>query len=102
MMLVKEYTKEFYKINNKAGHQERHNEKVARYMNGLRYDIVGSQLNFFFDRSQKSCLHPLSDYDKALSHCATRHLFHLRQLHFDFDSIFTTESVKIPFLSFGL
>jgi hypothetical protein len=35
MMSVKEYTEEFYKINIRAGHRERNDEKVARYMNGL-------------------------------------------------------------------
>jgi hypothetical protein len=39
MMTVKEYTKEFYKLNIRAGHQESDDEKVARYLNGLRYDI---------------------------------------------------------------
>jgi hypothetical protein len=39
LMLVKEYTEEFYKINIRAGHWESDDEKVARYMNGLRYDI---------------------------------------------------------------
>jgi hypothetical protein len=39
MMSVKEYTKEFYKINIREGHWESDDEKVARYMNGLRYDI---------------------------------------------------------------
>jgi hypothetical protein len=38
-MIVKEYIEEFYKINIRAGHQESDDEKVARYMNGLRYDI---------------------------------------------------------------
>jgi hypothetical protein len=38
-MTVKEYTEEFYKINIRAGHRESDDEKVARYMNGLRYDI---------------------------------------------------------------
>jgi hypothetical protein len=38
-MTVKEYTEEFYKLNIRAGHQESDDEKVARYMNGLRYDI---------------------------------------------------------------
>jgi hypothetical protein len=36
---VKEYTDEFYKINIRAGHRESDDEKVARYMNGLWYDI---------------------------------------------------------------
>jgi hypothetical protein len=38
-MTVKEYTEEFYKMNIKAGHRESDDEKVARYMNGLRYNI---------------------------------------------------------------
>jgi hypothetical protein len=39
MMSVKEYTEEFYRLNIRAGHRESDEEKVARYMNGLRYDI---------------------------------------------------------------
>jgi hypothetical protein len=39
MMKVKEYTKEFYRLNIRVGHQERDDEKVARYLNGLRYEI---------------------------------------------------------------
>jgi hypothetical protein len=39
LMSVKEYTEEFYKINIRAIHWERDDEKVSRYMNGLRYDI---------------------------------------------------------------
>jgi hypothetical protein len=39
LMSVKEYTEELYKINIKAGHWESDDEKVAKYMNGLRYDI---------------------------------------------------------------
>jgi hypothetical protein len=36
---VKEYTEEFYKLNIRAGHMENDEEKVARYINGLRYEI---------------------------------------------------------------
>jgi hypothetical protein len=39
LMSVKEYTEEFYKINIREGHRESDDEKVSRYMNGLRYDI---------------------------------------------------------------
>jgi hypothetical protein len=39
LMTVKEYTEEFYKLNIRAGHRESDDEKVARYMNGLRYNI---------------------------------------------------------------
>jgi hypothetical protein len=38
-MTVKEYTEEFYKLNIRVGQRERDKEKVARYMNGLRYEI---------------------------------------------------------------
>jgi hypothetical protein len=38
-MIVKEYTKEFYQLNIRVGHHESDDEKVARYMNGMRYDI---------------------------------------------------------------
>jgi hypothetical protein len=39
LMTVKEYTEEFYKMNIRAGHRESDDKNVARYMNGLRYDI---------------------------------------------------------------
>jgi hypothetical protein len=39
LMTVKEYTEELYKLNIRAGHRESDDEKVARYINGLRYDI---------------------------------------------------------------
>jgi len=39
LMTVKEYTEEFYRLNIRAGHRESDDEKVSRYMNGLRYDI---------------------------------------------------------------
>ena len=39
LMSVKEYTEELYRINIRVGHWESDDEKVARYMNGLRYDI---------------------------------------------------------------
>jgi hypothetical protein len=39
MMTVKEYTEEFYRLNIRAGHRVSDDEKVARYLNGMRYDI---------------------------------------------------------------
>jgi hypothetical protein len=44
LMMVKEYTKEFYKLNIRASHRESDDEKVARYMNGLRYDIQNDMI----------------------------------------------------------
>jgi hypothetical protein len=38
-MMVKEYTEEFYRLNIRSGHWESDDEKVERYLNGLRYDI---------------------------------------------------------------
>jgi hypothetical protein len=39
LMTVKEYIEELYRLNIRAGHRESDDEKVARYLNGLRYDI---------------------------------------------------------------
>jgi uncharacterized protein YjbK len=39
LMSVKEYTEEFYRLNIRAGHRESNDEKVAKYINGLRYEI---------------------------------------------------------------
>jgi hypothetical protein len=38
-LTVKEYTEEFYKLNIRAGQREKDDEKVVRYINGLRYEI---------------------------------------------------------------
>jgi hypothetical protein len=38
-MTMKEYTKEFYRLNIRAGQKERDEEKVSRYINGPRYEI---------------------------------------------------------------
>lgn len=38
-MIVKEYTKQFYKLSIRVGHVKDAVEKVGRYINGLRYDI---------------------------------------------------------------
>jgi hypothetical protein len=38
-MIVKEYIEEFYRLNIRVGHRESDDEKFARYMNDLRYEI---------------------------------------------------------------
>jgi hypothetical protein len=38
-MTMKEYTKDFYKLNIRAGHREKDDENFARYINGLRYEM---------------------------------------------------------------
>lgn len=38
-MFVKEYTKEFYRLSIRAEHAKDDIEKVAIYINGLRYEI---------------------------------------------------------------
>jgi hypothetical protein len=38
-MTFKEYTEEFYRLNIRTGQRERDEEKVARYINALRYEI---------------------------------------------------------------
>jgi hypothetical protein len=39
ILSVKEYTKEFYRLNIRARQKENEDEKTARYINGLRYEI---------------------------------------------------------------
>jgi hypothetical protein len=36
---VREYTEEFYKLNIRVGHKYNDDEKFARYINGMRYEI---------------------------------------------------------------
>jgi hypothetical protein len=38
-MTMKEYIEEFYRLNIKVGQKERDEEKIVRYINGLRYEI---------------------------------------------------------------
>ena len=38
-MTIREYIEEFYKVNIRSGHMEDTREKIARYINGLRFDI---------------------------------------------------------------
>jgi hypothetical protein len=38
-MIVKGHTEEFYKLNIRTGKREKDEEKFARYINGLRYEI---------------------------------------------------------------
>jgi hypothetical protein len=38
-MTMKEYMEEFYRLNIRTGQREKDDEKVARYINGLRYEI---------------------------------------------------------------
>jgi len=36
---MKEYTKEFYKLNIRTEHRDKDDEKIVRYIIGLRYEI---------------------------------------------------------------
>ena len=39
-LMVREYIKEFYRVNLRAGYIEDTTERIARYVNGLRLDIL--------------------------------------------------------------
>ena len=39
LLIVREYTEEFYKVNLRAGYVEELAKKASRYVNGLRMDI---------------------------------------------------------------
>jgi hypothetical protein len=47
-LTVKEYNEEFYRLNIRASHHESDDEKVARYMNGMRYDIQDEMIMVMF------------------------------------------------------
>jgi hypothetical protein len=47
ILSVKEYTKEFYRLNIRVGRKENEDEKTARYINGLRYEIQ-EEINMMF------------------------------------------------------
>jgi len=36
---MKDYTKEFYRLNNRTRQREKYDEKVFKYINGLSYEI---------------------------------------------------------------
>ena len=44
-MTVKEYTKEFFKLSIRVGQTQGDVERVARYINGIRYEIQ-DEINF--------------------------------------------------------
>ena len=52
MLIVREYTKEFYKVNLRAGYVEESAEKAARYVNGLRMDIQ-EEISMIFPRTME-------------------------------------------------
>ena len=52
MLIVREYTEEFYKVNLRAGNVEESAEKDARYFNGLRMDIQ-EEINMISPRTME-------------------------------------------------
>jgi uncharacterized protein YjbK len=65
-MTVKEYTKEFYKLNIRAGHQESDDEKVSRYINGLRYHIQ-DEMSMVTIRTVEDSYHMALNVEEKLS-----------------------------------
>lgn len=51
-MIVKDYTEEFYKLVIWSRHSEEDMEKIARYMNGLKYSLQ-DELSLVSPRSLK-------------------------------------------------
>jgi len=49
-MIVKEYTEEFYRVNLRAGYTNDTLEKTARYVNGLRMEIL-DEINILSPRN---------------------------------------------------
>jgi hypothetical protein len=67
LMTVKEYTEEFYRLNIQAGHRESDDEKVARYLNGLRYDIR-DELSMLTIRTVEDAYQMALKAEEKLSH----------------------------------
>jgi hypothetical protein len=67
LMTVKEYTEEFYRINIRAGHRESDDEKVVRYMNGLRYEIQ-DEINMETIRMMEDAYQIALKAEEKLSH----------------------------------
>jgi hypothetical protein len=67
LMTVKEYTEEFYRINIRAGHRESDDEKVVRYMNGLRYEIQ-DEINMATIRMMEDAYQIALKDEEKLSH----------------------------------
>jgi hypothetical protein len=65
-MSLKEYTEEFYKINIRECHQESNDEKVSKYMNGLRYDIQ-YEMSMMTLRNVEYSYHMALKYEEKLS-----------------------------------
>ena len=53
MLTIREYTKEFYKVNLRAGYVEESTEKATRYVNGLRMEIQ-EEINMIAPRTMES------------------------------------------------
>jgi hypothetical protein len=51
-MTMKEYTKEFYRLDIRTGKREKDDENVSRYINGLRYEIQ-DEINMVTVRTMK-------------------------------------------------
>jgi hypothetical protein len=65
-MTVKEYTEEFYKPNIRAGHREKDDEKVSRYINSLIYEIR-DEINMMTMRIVEDAYHIALKVDDKLA-----------------------------------
>jgi hypothetical protein len=61
ILSMKEYAKEFYRLNIRARQKENDDEKTARYINGLRYEIQEeinmmhvSKFEYYYQESLKA------------------------------------------------
>jgi hypothetical protein len=67
LMTVREYTEEFYRLNIRAAHRESNDEKVARYLNGLRYEIQ-DELNLVTIQTVEDAYQLALKVEEKLSH----------------------------------
>jgi hypothetical protein len=66
LMTVNEYMEELYRLNIRESHWESDDEKVARYMNGLRYDIQ-DEMSMVTIRTVEDAYQMALKYEERLS-----------------------------------
>lgn len=65
-MTMKEYTKDFYKLNIRARQREKDDEIFSRYINGLRYEIQ-DEINMMKIRIVEDCFQIALKAEEKLS-----------------------------------
>jgi peptidyl-tRNA hydrolase len=64
ILSIKEYTEEFYRLNIRVGQKENEDEKIAKYINGLRYEIQEEIIKMSISKVEYAYQAALKDEEK--------------------------------------